>query len=106
MTRLAPLIFCLALSPSALLAADPPKTGPWDVKALTAAEVKPEWGKEVGKAREVYYPGEPFNGKPTRVFAYYARPAAGNGPFPAVVLVHGGGSKAFRDWAEHWAARG
>ena len=80
--------------------------GPWDVKALKAAEVKPEWGKDAGKAKEVFYPGEPFKGKPTRVFAYYAKPAAGDGPFPAVLLVHGGGGKAFQAWAEHWAARG
>ncbi len=53
----------------------------------------------------MYYQGEPFAGKPTRVFAYYARPE-GDGPFPAVVLVHGGGGKAFRAWAEHWSARG
>jgi dienelactone hydrolase len=75
------------------------------VAALKAAAVKPEWGAEAGKAREVCYPGEPFRGKPTRVFAYYARPA-GEGPFPAVLLVHGGGGKAFREWAEHWSARG
>ncbi len=106
MTRLTSALLFLALVPSALFAADPPKTGPWDVPALSAAEVKPEWGKEVGKAREVYYPGEPYQGKPTRAFAYYAKPADGKGPFPAVVLVHGGGGKAFREWAEHWAARG
>jgi dienelactone hydrolase len=79
--------------------------GPWNVKTLQTAAVKPEWGETVGKAREAYYSGEPFQGKPTRVFAYYAKPA-GDGPFPAVVLVHGGGGKAFRDWAEHWSARG
>ncbi|AMV27135.1 Cephalosporin-C deacetylase [Gemmata sp. SH-PL17] len=105
MTRAVALLF-LVFAPSTLFAADPPKTGPWDVVALGRAEVKPEWGKEVEKAREVYYPGEPYRGKPTRVFAYYARPAKGDGPFPAVVLVHGGGGKAFQAWAEHWAARG
>ena len=41
-----------------------------------------------------------------RVFAYLGRPATGKGPFPAMVLVHGGGGKAFREWAEHWAKRG
>ena len=94
---------CLAL----VAKAESPKihTGPWDVPALQKAEVKPEWGQAVGKSREVYYPGEPFEGKPTRVFAYYSRPA-GDGPFPAMVLVHGGGGRAFRDWAEHWSARG
>jgi len=86
--------------------AQPASTGPWDVKVLQAVEVKPEWGESIGKAREVYYSGEAFKGKPTRVFAYYAKPATGDGPFPAVLLVHGGGGKAFREWAEHWAARG
>ena len=86
-------------------AAEKPFTGPWDVKAIQATTVEPEWGAEAGKAREVYYPGEPFKGKPTRIFAYYARPA-GEGPFPTMLLVHGGGGKAFREWAEHWAARG
>ena len=79
--------------------------GPWDVKALKAAVVKPTWGETVGKSREVYYPGEPLAGKPTRVFAYYSKPT-GDGPFPTVLLVHGGGGKAFREWAEHWSKRG
>jgi dienelactone hydrolase len=80
-------------------------TGPWDVKALQIATIKPEWGETTGPVHEVYYPGEPLHGKPTRVFAYYGKPA-GDGPFPAVVLVHGGGGKAFSQWAEHWASRG
>ncbi|MGL4554426.1 MAG: alpha/beta hydrolase family protein, partial [Gemmataceae bacterium] len=86
-------------------AAPPTRCGPWDVPALQSARVTPAWGAAAGLSREVYYPGEPSGGRPTRVFAYYARPA-GDGPFPAVVLVHGGGGKAFRPWAEHWARRG
>lgn len=86
--------------------AQKPKTGPWDVPAIQKVEVKADWGEPAGKARELYYPGEPLAGKPTKVFAYYAKPATGEGPFPAVLLVHGGGGKAFREWAEHWAARG
>jgi cephalosporin-C deacetylase-like acetyl esterase len=99
--------FLIAAWPSTAFAAD--QIGPWDVKALKAAEVKPEWGKESGEAKEVFYPGEPYKGKPTRVFAYYAKPAirtTRDDPFPAVLLVHGGGGKAFQAWAEHWAARG
>ncbi len=64
------------------------------------------WGARTGLVQEVYYPGEPYHGKPTRVFAYISRPITGKGPFPAMVLVHGGGGKAFREWAEHWAKRG
>ena len=79
-------------------------TGPWDLTALKATP-KAEWGERTNLLQSLYYEGEPFNGKPTRVFAYYARPD-GPGPFPAMVLVHGGGGKAFPAWAEHWAKRG
>jgi len=79
-------------------------TGPWDLTALKATP-KAEWGERTNLVQSLYYEGEPFNGKPTRIFAYYARPD-GPGPFPAMVLVHGGGGKAFAAWAEHWAKRG
>jgi cephalosporin-C deacetylase-like acetyl esterase len=97
---------CLLLFAPAMAVAQKPTEGPWNVKAIQAVKVKAEWGEIAGKAREVYYPGEPLAGKPTRIFAYYAKPATGDGPFPAVLCVHGGGGKAFREWAEHWAARG
>jgi dienelactone hydrolase len=64
------------------------------------------WGRRSNLVQEVYYEGESFGGKPTRVFAYYGRPESGDGPFPAMLLVHGGGGKAFPKWAEHWAKRG
>jgi dienelactone hydrolase len=81
-------------------------TGPWNMEALKQTPAA-EWGGRTGLVQEVYYQGEPYyRGKPTHVFAYLGRPASGKGPFPAMVLVHGGGGKAFRDWAEHWAKRG
>jgi dienelactone hydrolase len=80
-------------------------TGPWDLRTLDRVPVA-QWGSRTGLVQEVYYEGEPFQGAPTRVFAYVGRPASGPGPFPAMVLVHGGGGKAFREWAEHWARRG
>ncbi len=80
-------------------------TGPWNVKAL-AAVPPATFGPRTNLVQEVYYEGEPFHGKPTRIFGYYTRPAEGKGPFPAMLLVHGGGGKAFREWAEHWARRG
>ncbi len=79
--------------------------GPWEVNRLLSPPAM-EWGARNGLTREVYYEGEPLGGRPTRVFAYYGRPAEGDGPFPAVLLVHGGGGRAFREWAEHWAGRG
>ena len=81
------------------------RSGPWDMAALEKAPVA-GWGARTGLVQEVYYEGEPYHGKPTRVFAFIGRPASGKGPFPGMVLVHGGGGKAFRDWVEHWAKRG
>jgi dienelactone hydrolase len=79
--------------------------GPWNLSALKQTPAA-EWGGRTGLVQVVYYEGEPYQGKPTRVFGYLGRPAKGKGPFPAMVLVHGGGGKAFRDWSEHWAKRG
>jgi len=80
-------------------------TGPWDLKSL-AKTPEASWGDESGGVREVYYEGEPLAGKPTRIFAYYARPESGEGPFAGMVLVHGGGGTAFAKWASLWAKRG
>jgi dienelactone hydrolase len=100
--RWLPLLVVVALAHA--VAAAPRATGPWDVAALKATP-KAEWGERTNLVQSLYYEGELFNGKPTRVFAYYGRPE-GAGPFPAMVLVHGGGGKAFPAWAEHWAKRG
>jgi dienelactone hydrolase len=80
-------------------------TGPWDLKALGVPPAA-TWGKPKGVLREVYYENVPLRGKPTRVFAYCARPTDGAAPFPAMVLLHGGGGKAFAEWATLWAERG
>jgi len=80
-------------------------TGPWKLETLKKTPAA-TWGEPSEGICEVYYEGEPLAGKPTRVFAYYARPKEGKGPFPAMVLVHGGGGTAFREWTELWAKRG
>src|SRR5262245_48565085 len=88
-----------------------PETTPWDLKALSATP-RFEWVDKVAPVRSVFYAGEPYGGKPTRVFAYYATPAtlakqdAKGEKYPAVVLVHGGGGTAFREWCELWGKRG
>jgi dienelactone hydrolase len=87
------------------LSADDRFTGPWKMAELKQPPAA-EFGKTDGLVQEVYYENVPFKGKPTRVFAYYARPATGDGPFPAMLCVHGGGGQAFREWAELWAKRG
>jgi len=94
------------VAPAICLAAEPRHTGPWDMAKLKQPPAA-EFGEPDDKGvREVYYANEPYRGKPTRVFGYYAVPKKGTGPFPAMVCVHGGGGKAFREWAELWAERG
>ncbi len=95
-------------------------TGPWDLDALHAVPAhqfleNEASGKESpekkspekeGLARPITYTGQSYRGKPTRVFAYYARPKHFEGKLPAMVLVHGGGGMAFQEWANLWAKRG
>ena len=73
----------------------------WNIKGLERPP-KVEWGERSNCVQALYYQGEPLNGRPTRVFEWLGRPE-GKGPFPALALVHGGGGKAFADWAELWA---
>lgn len=86
-----------------------PKPGtPWNLPELHRP---PEcWAvpeRDDGPIRAILYEGLPYRGRPTRVFAYCALPevvpAAG---VPGIVLAHGGGGTAFRDWAREWADRG
>lgn len=57
-----------------------------------------EWGKEIEndgiKIRSLRYTGSDWKGEPQRVFALYAHPE-GNGPFPAVLQIHGGGQTCY-----------
>lgn len=82
---------------------------PWDLATLGKAprvfEAK-EYATNDVKA--VFYEGEPYQGKPTRVFAYYGVPAntAPGGKVPGIVLVHGGGGSAFVRWVKLWNSRG
>ena len=87
-----------------VLSARAEQTGPWNMAALSKVP-QATWGEAKEQIQEVYYEGETFKGKPTRVFAYYGKPD-GAGPFPGIVLVHGGGGTAFRDWVKHWVKNG
>ena len=88
-----------------------PGTTPWNLTEL-AKVPEFEWVDTKSPVRSLLYRGEPFQGKPTSVFALYATPGtlkgdpASDAALPAVVLVHGGGGTAFREWVELWAGRG
>ena len=88
-----------------------PAFTPWDVAALERAPAF-EWVDGSSRVRSLLYQGEPYRGKPTKVFAYYASPATlgtesrGATGYPGMVLVHGGGGHAFREWVSVYARRG
>ncbi len=109
---------CLVLTTPWLVADEPltrsaklPESTPWN---LTTLSTPPDyqWLDDAGPVRSLLYAGEPYRGQPTQIFAYYASPgtlagdAALDQDLPAVVLLHGGGGTAFREWAELWAQRG
>jgi dienelactone hydrolase len=56
--------------------------------------------------RPLFFDGLPYRGKPTRVFAWYGAPAGRAGKVPAMVLVHGGGGTAFKEWVLKWNEHG
>jgi dienelactone hydrolase len=79
---------------------------PWDMEALSKPPQSwpaPEFSED--GVRALFFEGIPYQGKPTRVFAWYGAPE-GDGPFPAMVLVHGGGGTAFAEWVRLWTSRG
>ncbi len=89
----------------------PVTSGVWDMALLQKAPAF-NWTKEDSVVRSLVYRSVDYDGLPTSVFAYYSnpdiiagRPASGK-KFPAVVLVHGGGGRAFGEWVAKWAHRG
>ena len=80
-------------------------TGPWNMETLRRPP-KVTFIEEGKTLSTLYYEGDLYQGKPTSVFAYLARPERGDSRLPAIVLVHGGGGTAFKEWAELWAKRG
>ncbi len=80
----------------------------WDLAALRSPpEVFPASGHHAPGVEGFFYAGEPYRGKPTRVFAWYGEPQASAGErVPAMVLVHGGGGTAFAEWVRLWNSRG
>lgn len=82
----------------------------WDLELLKKVpQVK--WIDQQSTVYSFLYSGLRYKGNPTESFAYYSNPDILEGKnskrkFPAVVLVHGGGGTAFREWVEKWAAEG
>jgi dienelactone hydrolase len=96
------LIFCW------LLFAGCAAASPWNLAELAkppAHQTAPE--QDAGEVKAIFYDGPPWQGKPTKVFAYYGIPRSNVGEkVPAMVLVHGGGGSAFVPWVKLWMDRG
>ena len=60
-----------------------------------------------GRQRPVFFESVPWRGRPTRVFAWLGMPETTAGAkVPGIVLVHGGGGTAFKEWVVKWNERG
>ncbi len=59
-----------------------------------------------GRLRAIYFDALDYEGKPTKVFAWLGIPQERKGKVPGIVLLHGGGGTAFRQWVEKWNERG
>ncbi|MGE5531674.1 MAG: alpha/beta hydrolase family protein, partial [Bacteroidota bacterium] len=85
-------------------------TGPmWDLKKFSQVpQVWPAEGFDSGDERikAIYFAGPPYDGKPTKVFAWVGMPKDAQGKLPGMVLVHGGGGTAFASWVKLWVDRG
>lgn len=110
--RFLPFIAAAGLLLAPTVQAGPKSTAPWNLEPLFKAPTH-EWADQKSPVHALFYTGEPFQGKPSRVFAYYATPDTLAGTqtkagtrYPGVVLIHGGGGTAFKVWAELWAKRG
>lgn len=86
-------------------------TNPWNIQKLQHAP-NYHWLDSINEIRSLLFTGDYFNGHETSVFAYYASPLTINKYkdkstlFPAIVLCHGGGGMAFKEWVLKWANYG
>lgn len=102
------LAICMFLAPTFGTESSAAQEIPWDLAQLTNA---PAWSvlerPKADRVRAISYPGRPYQGKPTRVFAWLGVPKVQAGEkVPAMVLIHGGGGTAFEEWVQLWVERG
>lgn len=80
----------------------------WEMEALSKAPAmsSAEPFRSEG-LKAIFFEGVPFQGKPTRVFAWLGLPKVQPGEkAPGIVLIHGGGGTAFEGWTRLWTERG
>ena len=102
-------VFCICLVLAAFQSLRGGPVDPWDRAALYQTPRLFETTEFVtNEVKTVFYEGEPYQGRPTRVFAYYGLPAGASSTnkVPGIVLIHGGGGSAFVRWVKLWNSRG
>ena len=81
-----------------------PKTMPLDAVSYACPKARPCAELSQPDVQALWLEGEPWNGKPTEVFAYVGIPAGASAtnPVPGVVLAHGGLGTAYLEWVRTW----
>ena len=62
--------------------------------------------KSSDNPRAIFFEALPWKGKNTRAYGWLGMPKSNRSKVPAVVLVHGGGGSAFKEWVERWNEQG
>ena len=106
-----PLLTALLLGPLAALHASDAAAQREQILALATLTTPPAMQPAEGFAskdglKAVFFEGQPWKGKPTKVFAWLGLPKIRSGKVPGVVLVHGGGGTALKEWVNKWNERG
>tara|TARA_B100000941_G_scaffold227121_2_gene169367 strand:+ start:521 stop:1753 length:1233 start_codon:yes stop_codon:yes gene_type:complete len=82
------------------------QTGPWDINALRQPVTVTDQGGTPNGVQKITYANEPYRGRGTSVFAYMSLPKTSawerDGKVPGIVLIHGGGGKAYEYWVRMW----
>jgi len=105
------LLTALLLTPLAVLPAAADAAAREQILALADLTTPPVMRPAEGFASEdglkaIFFEALPWKEKSTRVFAWLGLPEKRAGKVPAVVLVHGGGGTAMKDWVKKWNAHG
>ena len=103
-------LLCLFVLSSALFAEAPADRkvvlGLVDTCAQAPKTYEAEGFKAEGTVHAIFYDALTWKGKPTRVFAWIGLPAKRDGKVPGIVVVHGGGGTAYKEWVQKWNAQG